>query len=153
MNDFKSFYGKGKKDGGNDNNGTGGGNGNNGTGGGNGAFGGTGVNGGNGNGGNYGNCSVGGDNGNGSNAANGNGSNGNADYRQTADMMAMLAKAFGGKSEAQMWRAVLAQAEEGKRNGTLTNQEIDNFYATVAPMLDGFKRRKLKEIIEKLKAI
>ena len=148
MNDFKSFYEKGKKDGGSGALGE------------NGAFGGTGVNGGNGNGGNYGNCSVGGNDGNGVNGnyANGSGNNGsngngNADYRQTADMMAMIAKAFGGKSEAQVWRAILAQAEEGKRNGTLTNREIDNFYATVAPMLDGFKRRKLKEIIEKLKAI
>ena len=78
---------------------------------------------------------------------------GGADLKQTTDMMAMMARAFGGKSEAQVFKTILAQAEEGKRNGTLTNADIDNFYNTVAPMLDGFRRKKLKEIIARLKTI
>ena len=78
---------------------------------------------------------------------------GGADLKQTADMMTMMARAFGGKSEAQVFKTILAQAEEGKRNGTLTNADIDNFYNTIAPMLDGFRRKKLKEIIARLKAI
>ena len=82
-----------------------------------------------------------------------NNSAGGADLKQTADMMTMMARAFGGKSEAQVFKTILAQAEEGKRNGTLTNADIDNFYNTVAPMLDGFRRKKLKEIIARLKAI
>ena len=82
-----------------------------------------------------------------------NSGNSEADLKQTTDMMTMIAKAFNGKSEAQIWQAILAQAEEGKRNGTLTNADIDNFYNTVAPMLDGFKRKKLKEVIARLKSI
>lgn len=78
---------------------------------------------------------------------------GSADLKQTTDMMTIMARAFGGKSEAQVFKTILAQAEEGKRNGTLTNADIDNFYNTVAPMLDGFRRKKLKEIIARLKAI
>lgn len=84
--------------------------------------------------------------------ANGGG-NGEADLKQATDMMTMVAKAFNGKSEGQIFKTILAQAEEGKRNGTLTNADIDNFYNTVAPMLDGYKRKKLKEIIAKLKEI
>ena len=93
---------------------------------------------------------------NGNYGANGNGAanaaNG-ADVRQTVDMATMIAKAFNGKSEGQVLQTILAQAEEGKRNGTLTNADLDNFFNTVSPMLDGFKRKKLKEIIARLKAI
>ena len=35
----------------------------------------------------------------------------------------------------------------------LTNADLDNFYRTVAPLLDSFKRRKLQQVIAKLKAI
>ncbi|MGN0805191.1 MAG: hypothetical protein ACI4MS_07385 [Candidatus Coproplasma sp.] len=72
---------------------------------------------------------------------------------QTANMATMLAKAFGGKSEGQIWKMILEQAEQGKRDGTLTNADLDNFYNTVAPLVDGFKRQKLKGIIAKLKQI
>ncbi|MDE7076263.1 MAG: hypothetical protein K2O62_02955 [Clostridia bacterium] len=78
---------------------------------------------------------------------------GNANVNQTVNMAAMLAKAFEGKSEAQVLQTIIAQAEQGKRDGTLTNADLDNFYNTLAPLLDGFKRQKLKGIIAKLKAI
>lgn len=72
---------------------------------------------------------------------------------QTVNMATMLARAFEGKSEGQILQTIIAQAEEGKRNGTLSNADLDNFYRTLAPMLDGFKRQKLKNIITRLKAI
>ncbi|MBE7088879.1 MAG: hypothetical protein E7370_05140 [Clostridiales bacterium] len=71
----------------------------------------------------------------------------------TVNLAKAVAEAFSGKTETDVLRTILAQAEEGKRNGTLTNADLDNFYATVSPMLDGFKRQKLKQIIAKLKAI
>lgn len=81
------------------------------------------------------------------------GNSGNANVNQTVNMAAMLAKAFEGKSEGQVLQTIIAQAEQGKRDGTLTNADLDNFYNTLAPLLDGFKRQKLKGIISKLKAI
>ena len=74
-------------------------------------------------------------------------------YNQTVNMAAMMAKAFNGKSEGQILQTIIAQAEQGKREGTLTNADLDNFYNTLAPLLDGFKRQKLKQIIIKLKSI
>ncbi len=47
----------------------------------------------------------------------------------------------------------IAEAERGKREGSLTNADLDNFYNMVAPTVDGFKRKKLKEVISKLKEI
>ncbi len=58
-----------------------------------------------------------------------------------------------GKSEKQLIAAVYARAVEGKRQGTLTNEQIDAFYAQFSPMLDAFRRRKLEKLIEELKRI
>ncbi len=69
----------------------------------------------------------------------------------TAEMINVLAKAFQGKSEADIWKTILAQAEQGKRDGTLSNEDLDTFYATLSPLLDGFRKQKLKSIIAKLK--
>lgn len=72
---------------------------------------------------------------------------------QTVNMAAMLAKAFNGKSEGDILRTIIAQAEQGKRDGTLTNADLDNFYNALSPLVDGFKKQKLKQIIAKLKSI
>lgn len=77
----------------------------------------------------------------------------NDNLNQTVNMASMLAKAFNGKSEGQILQTIIAQAEQGKRDGTLTNADLDNFYNTLAPLLDGFKRQKLRGIIQKLKSI
>ena len=48
---------------------------------------------------------------------------------------------------------IISEAERGKREGTLTNADLDNFYTALSPLLDGFKKRKLKEVIMRLKSI
>ena len=64
-----------------------------------------------------------------------------------------IAAAYHGRSNADMFRQIIAQAEEGKRNGTLTNEEIDNFYAAFSPMLDSTQSKRLRAIVNKLKEI
>lgn len=64
-----------------------------------------------------------------------------------------LAASFHGKGEGELIRAILERAIEGKRNGTLTNEQIDAFYAQFSPMLDGAKKKKLKKIVEQLKSM
>lgn len=64
-----------------------------------------------------------------------------------------IAKAYHGKSNAEMLKNILAEAEKGKRAGTLSNEEIENFYRTFSPMLDGIQRRKLRSIVDRLKEI
>jgi len=58
-----------------------------------------------------------------------------------------------GKSEKDIFAAIRAQAEQGKRNGTLTNDDIDRFYAAVSPSLSSSQRKKLKKVVEELKKI
>ncbi len=62
-----------------------------------------------------------------------------------------LLKEYSGRSEEDILKAIYARAVQGKREGTLTNGQIDAFYAQISPMLDGFKRRKLKKLAEELK--
>lgn len=64
-----------------------------------------------------------------------------------------IVNAYRGKPESEMLRAIYARAVEGKKNGTLTNEQIDAFYAQLSPLLDGVKRRKLKKIVEELKKL
>lgn len=60
---------------------------------------------------------------------------------------------YEGKSGMEMFRSLLKQAEASKRAGTLTNEQIDEFYAQFAPMLNSFQRKKLEEVIADLKQL
>ena len=62
-----------------------------------------------------------------------------------------VASKYSGKSDNDIMKAIYAQAVEGKRNGTLTNEQIDAFYKQFSPMLDGAKRKRLQKIVEQLK--
>ena len=74
-------------------------------------------------------------------------------YNNTVELAKVLSKAMAGKNEGQILHTIIAEAERGKREGTLTNADLDNFYNALAPFVDGFKRRKLKEVITRLKGI
>lgn len=64
-----------------------------------------------------------------------------------------IASAYHGKSNADMLRSILLEAEKSKRAGTLSNEEIERFYQSFAPMLDGAQKKRLRQVVEKLKAI
>ncbi|MDE6598313.1 MAG: hypothetical protein K2K60_06715 [Clostridia bacterium] len=76
-----------------------------------------------------------------------------ADVNSTVELAKVLSRAMNGKSEGQLLHTIIAEAERGKREGTLSNADLDNFYNALYPLLDGFKRKKLKEVIIKLKNI
>lgn len=69
------------------------------------------------------------------------------------DLTRKIASAYNGRSNADMLRSILAEAEKSKRAGTLSNEEIENFYQSFSPMLDGSQRKKLRAIVDKLKEI
>lgn len=71
----------------------------------------------------------------------------------TVEFAKAVSKAMNGKNEMQLLKTIIAEAERGKREGRLTDADLDNFYTTLAPMLDGAKLKKLKEVIAKLKNI
>ena len=69
------------------------------------------------------------------------------------DLTKQIASAYNGKSNADMMRKILTEAEKSKRAGTLSNQEIETFYQTFSPMLDNSQRKKLRAIVDRLKSI
>ncbi len=64
-----------------------------------------------------------------------------------------IAAAYDGKSNTAMLKGILEEAEKSKREGTLSNEEIERFYQSFSPMLNGFQRRQLREVVERLKGI
>ena len=76
-----------------------------------------------------------------------------ADLESTVNLANQVMRAMNGKNQSQLWSTILAEAERGKREGRLTNADLDNFYNTVSPMVNGFQRKKLKEVIARLKQI
>ena len=62
-----------------------------------------------------------------------------------------LTKAFAGKGEGDILRAIYDEAARSRKAGTLSDADLDNFYAALSPMLDGIKRKKLAFVINRLK--
>ena len=76
---------------------------------------------------------------------------GEGDPGQLLEEAQKIAAAYDGRNESELLRSVYARAAEGKRNGTLTNAQIDAFCAQLAPMLDATRRKKLYKIAAELK--
>ncbi len=68
-------------------------------------------------------------------------------------LVSEIAKKFDGKDQNELLKAVFDEAKKNKRNGTLTNDEIDNFAAMLSPVLDDKKRKILEKIVSDLKKI
>ena len=68
-----------------------------------------------------------------------------------SDMVKNLAKSFDGKPTSELLKAIYEQAKKGKRNGTLTNSEIESFATSLAPLLDDKQRALLNKVIKELK--
>ncbi|MBQ7830459.1 MAG: hypothetical protein IJ393_00105 [Clostridia bacterium] len=64
-----------------------------------------------------------------------------------------IANAYNGRSNSDMLKSILLEAEKSKRAGTLSNEEIEAFYQSFAPMLDSSQRKRLRQIVERLKQI
>jgi hypothetical protein len=69
------------------------------------------------------------------------------------DLIKALAQKYDGKSTDDLLLAIFKEAEKGKRQGTLSNADIDNFALTISPFLDDKKRKYLNKIVSELKKI
>lgn len=69
------------------------------------------------------------------------------------DLVNSLASRFDGKNQSELLMAIYEEAKKGKRQGTLTNAEIDNFAMMLSPMLDDKQRKVLNKIVKELKKI
>lgn len=75
------------------------------------------------------------------------------DTATAEELTKKIARAYDGKSNAAMLKNILTEAEKSKRAGTLSNEEIEAFYQSFAPMLDGTQRKRLRAVVDRLKEI
>lgn len=68
----------------------------------------------------------------------------------TMDTLSSFAKKYEGASQSELISAIMLEAEKGRRNGTLTNADIERFATMLAPMLNGEQKKQLDMIVKKL---
>ncbi len=78
---------------------------------------------------------------------------GQGEGNSAEELTKRLAAAYNGKSNMAMLKGILEEAEKSKRAGTLSNAEIEQFYQSFSPMLNGFQRKQLREVVERLKKL
>ena len=77
-------------------------------------------------------------------------------YTQESDvarLTSQIAQAYDGKASMDVLQSIVQQAEESKRKGTLTNEDIDAFYKEFSPMLDSGQQKMLQVVVQRLKRI
>ena len=78
----------------------------------------------------------------------------NSQETSSAEELAQkLARAYNGKSNMAMMKNILDEAERSKRAGTLSNEEIEAFDQSFAPMLSPPQRKQLRAIVERPKVL
>ena len=79
--------------------------------------------------------------------------NQNGNTNNLYDLVKNLSARFDGKSQNELLKAIYEEALKGKKNGTLTNEQIDNFRKMLYPFLDDKKRKILDKVVEDIKNI
>ena len=80
-------------------------------------------------------------------------SEGSAKNGGVEELTKKIVSAYAGKSGGEVWTEILKEAERSKRAGTLSNEELDAFYGQFAPLLDREQKKRLAEVVERLKKI
>jgi hypothetical protein len=76
--------------------------------------------------------------------------NENESVNQLNDLKA-FAKKYEGASEDEIISQILLEAQKGRRNGTLSDADIDRFKNMLYPMLNARQREKLEKVVKKIK--
>ncbi len=64
-----------------------------------------------------------------------------------------FAQKYEGASQSEIISAILQEAEKGRRNGTLTDADIDNFVFMLRPMLNASQQKELDKVVQQIKQI
>ena len=67
------------------------------------------------------------------------------------DIMKSMYEEFASKDESELKEKLAQLKQQGKQDGSLTNEKIDDMAKRIMPMLDKEKQEKLKGIINFIK--
>lgn len=76
---------------------------------------------------------------------------GNKNSTNPMDLLKNLASKYEGASQSELISAIIKEAEKQRKNGSLSDSDIDNFVKTISPMLNGSQKEQLKRVVEKIK--
>ena len=71
-------------------------------------------------------------------------------WKQFQDMQKKTEQ-YKGKSEKEMMDEITRMAAQERAKGTLNNEQLERFAATVRPMMNATQQQKLKQILDSLK--
>ncbi len=69
------------------------------------------------------------------------------------NILKSFADKYEGASQSEIISAILKEAEKGRRNGTLTDSDIDNFVTLLRPMLNQSQQKELDKVVAQIKKI
>ncbi len=69
------------------------------------------------------------------------------------NILKSFADKYEGASQSEIISAILKEAEKGRRNGTLTDSDIDNFVMMLRPMLNQSQQKELDKVVAQIKKI
>ena len=67
------------------------------------------------------------------------------------DMLKRVARKYEGASEQDLISAIIQEANRSRKNGTLSDSEIQSFVSTISPMLNEKQRKQLADVVNKIK--
>ena len=67
------------------------------------------------------------------------------------NMISDFAKKYEGASQSDLISAIMVEAEKGRKNGTLKDEDVERFAQMIAPMLNGAQRKQLEAVVKKIK--
>lgn len=67
------------------------------------------------------------------------------------DLLKSVAGKYEGASEQELLSAIFKEAAKLRKKGELSDAEIDNFVASILPMLGPNEQKKLAFVVEKIK--
>ena len=73
--------------------------------------------------------------------------------KNLTDLIGSLVGKYNGKDEKEILSAIIKEAEKGKKNGTLKNEDIDNFSKMLSPFLDANQKETLEKVVKRLKKL
>ncbi len=75
----------------------------------------------------------------------------NTEQKQQFNKLKNMAKQYEGKSDGEILKDLSKAVEQGKKDGSLTNEKIDNIASTIAPMLNSQQKAKLQQLMNTIK--
>lgn len=77
----------------------------------------------------------------------------NANKTSAEKLTEDIVKAWQGKPNRDVLSEILKEARQSKLNGTLTNEELDEFYNNFQAMLSPVQKKALKNVVDRLKNV